>query len=97
MVFALGLSGRAHASQSPPFAEFAEAFRKEHKIETADPTDFDAQALLSREWLSARVGVFEMLYPRAGLENKPRQEERSGPTAFHLAQCYSGPARRGNA
>jgi hypothetical protein len=75
MVFALGLSGRAHASQSPPFAEFAEAFRKEHKIETADPTDFDAQALLSREWLSARVGVFEMLYPRAGLENKPRQEE----------------------
>ena len=59
----------------PPFAEFATAFRKSHHVDAADPTDFDAQVFFEREWVFEKIGAFNLLYPRAGLEDKARQEE----------------------
>ena len=59
----------------PPFTEFADAFRKAHHIDVADSTGFDAQSVLTRDWISEKVGVFDLLYPRPGLDTKARQEE----------------------
>ncbi|HTF90557.1 MAG TPA: hypothetical protein VK843_19220 [Planctomycetota bacterium] len=58
----------------PPFAEFAAAFGKAHHVES-DPANFDVQAFFVREAVFERVGPFDLIYPRTGLESKPRQEE----------------------
>lgn len=59
----------------PPFAEFVDAFRKAHKIDVVDSAGFDTQALFARDWVGQQIGPFDLLYPRQGLELKPRQEE----------------------
>lgn len=75
ILLALGASAQSPAPTPPPFAEFAAEFRKAHGIASDDPSGFDARALLARDWLHEQVGIFEVLYPRQGLEAKPRQEE----------------------
>ena len=75
ILLACGASAQSPAPTPPPFAEFAAEFRKSHHIATEDPTDFDTQAFLAREWLREQIGIFEVFYPRQGLEAKQRQEE----------------------
>lgn len=89
LVASLALASAAWGQTPPPdptvpFAEFAEAFKKAHHIEVAEAVDFDAQAVLARGWLVERVGIFDVLYPRQGLEAKPRQDELRGLVACIL-------------
>jgi hypothetical protein len=82
MLLALPSYSQAPAGDPPvPFAEFADGFRKAHHIEVSDGAGFDAPALLARDWVGERLGVVDLLYPRAGLEAKPRQEELRGVAA----------------
>lgn len=76
----LALAPSIAAAQTPaptpvPFEDFAAQFRKAHGITATDPLTVDVQALFARDWLVAPVGVFDLIYPRAGLEDKARQDQ----------------------
>lgn len=57
------------------FGEIAREFRQSHGIATQAPVDVDLDALLREHFVHVRLGLLDVHYPKAALEDKERGTE----------------------